>query len=480
MNLNVLEAANRETRLGSTIVYEGNVSDLIKGNCAGCSGQKRCFSTAASCSHYTATHELAVVKNCVVVDHGPLGCSAGIIRWSLNYRAATKPNQEPFDDLKVFSTNLKEADTVFGAINKLYDTVRKAYKRHKPDVIFITSTCMSSTIGEDFESAIEVLRDEIPVPIVFVGCAGAKSKLWATGFDSEQHAIFNALVKPPKEKRNTVNFIDFLHPGAPYIRFLLGKLGLEPLYVNAFATVDDFAHLSESVCTTSICYNLASYMGTALEEVYGVPLIRDEYGSGIEGFDNWYRAIARTVGKEDIANAYIQEQKEKYLPRIEKYKKILKGKKAVVGMGSGFAFETMRVLKELGMEVLHTYAYHFDPKLDNGQTDYLDKFAEGSSDTAVTIADAQHYETIRTIKKFNPDIVVIRVHGAQQFAMRLGYPTVTAMTVFGYEGVLALAERIVDEIANNNFAQKLSEHTSFQLKANFEDALDKGFIEDKK
>jgi nitrogenase molybdenum-iron protein alpha chain len=242
--------------------------------------------------------------------------------------------------------------------------------------------------------------------------------------------------------------------------------------------VEDFAHLSESVCTTSVCYNLASYMGTALEEVYGVPLIRDEYGSGIEGFDNWYRAIARTVDKEDVAIAYIQEQKEKYIPKIEKYKKILKGKKAVVGMGSGFAFETMRVLKELGMEVLHTYAYHFDPKLDNGQTDYLDKIVEDSSDTAVTIADAQHYETIRAIKEFDPDIVVIRVHGAQQFAMRLGYPTVTAMTLFGYEAVLALAERMVDEITNNNFAKKLSKHSSFQLKPKFEDALKTGFIED--
>ncbi|SEL03802.1 nitrogenase molybdenum-iron protein alpha chain [Butyrivibrio sp. ob235] len=480
MNLNILEAANRETRLGSTVVYEGTVPNLLRGGCQGCSGRKRCFSTAASCSHYTATHELAVVKNCVVVDHGPVGCSAGIIRWSLNYRSATRPNNEPFDDLRVISTNLKESDTVFGAINKLYDTVRKAYKRHKPDIIFITSTCMSSTIGEDFESAVEVLKDEIPVPIVFVGCAGAKSKLWATGFDSEQHALFNALVKPPKEKRNTVNFIDFLHPGAPYIRFLLDKLGLEPLYVNAFATVEDFAHLSESVCTTSICYNLASYMGTALEEVYGVPLIKDEYGAGIQGFDNWYRAIARTVGKEDIAEAYIKEQKEKYLPKLEKYKKILKGKKAIVGMGSGFAFETIRVLKELGMEVLHAYAYHFDPKIDNGQTDYLDKVIDDSKDTAVTIADAQHFETIRVIKEFDPDIVVIRVHGAQQFAMRLGYPTVTAMTLFGYEAVLSLAERMVDEIGNNNFASKLSKHTSMQLKPGFNSALKEGFIEEKK
>ena len=480
MNLNVLEAANRETRLGSTVVYEGNISDLLKGGCAACTGKKRCFSTAASCSHYTATHELAVVKNCVVVDHGPVGCSAGIIRWSLNYRLATKPNKEPFDDLRVISTNLKESDTVFGAINKLYDTVREAYKRHKPDIIFITSTCMSSTIGEDFESAVEILKDEIPVPIVFVGCAGAKSKLWASGFDSEQHALFNALVKPPKEKRNTINFIDFLHPGAPYVRFLMNKLGLEPLYVNAFATVDDFAHLSESVCTTSICYNLGSYMGTALEQVYGVPFIRDEYGMGIEGFDNWYRAIARTVGKEDIANEYIKEQKEKYLPKLEKYKKILKGKKAIVSMGSGFAFETMRVLKELGMEVLHTYAYHYDPKLDNGQTDYLDKVTEDQEEAAVTIADAQHFETIRTIKEFDPDIAVVRVHGAQQFAIRLGYPTVTAMTLFGYAAVVSLAERIVDEIANSNFAKKLSQHTNFRLKEGFNAALEKGFIEDKK
>ena len=30
MNLNVLEAANRETRLGSSVVYEGNISELFE------------------------------------------------------------------------------------------------------------------------------------------------------------------------------------------------------------------------------------------------------------------------------------------------------------------------------------------------------------------------------------------------------------------------------------------------------------------
>ena len=64
--------------------------------------------------------------------------------------------------------------------------------------------------------------------------------------------------------------------------------------------------------------------------------------------------------------------------------------------------------------------------------------------------------------------------------MRLGYPTVTAMTLFGYAAVVSLAERIVDEIANSNFAKKLSQHTDFRLKPGFDAALEKGFIEDKK
>ena len=472
------ESLGRERRIKSVTCYEGSLKDLTEKGCSGClKGGKRCLSTATFCSHLTALDELSVVKNAVVVDHGPIGCSSGMMRWTLNYRMESLVTGEPFGDLNVLSTNLSESDTVFGAINKLYDTVREAYRRHNPEVIYITSTCMSSTIGEDFESAVDVLREEIPVPIVFVGCAGAKSKIWASGFDSEQHANFKNLIKPPKEKRNTVNIIEFLHHHKQYTIDLLDRIGLKPLFFNAHATVEDFAHASESIASTGVCNVKASYLGSALEKEYGVKYLADDYGMGIAGFERWYLKLAELTGSEDIAREYIASEHEKYDPILEDYRQKFKGVKAMIIMGSGYAFELVRVLSEIGIDVVHTNSFHYDPVLDrDDDKDYMKRVTQDIEDLPVSISDAQHFETIKRIEKYKPDVIITRVHGAQTIALKTGTPVVNVLAAFGFPGTVDLAEYIYEELQNKNFVKKFGEHCGFSFTEKFKNENDKSFI----
>lgn len=95
--------------------------------------------------------------------------------------------------------NLEERDTVFGAVEKLANTVREVYERVHPKAIFITTSCASGIIGDDVEGTAKELSEELGIPVVGCFCEGFKSRIWTAGFDSAYHSIVN--VKPPERKR---------------------------------------------------------------------------------------------------------------------------------------------------------------------------------------------------------------------------------------------------------------------------------------
>lgn len=104
------------------------------------------------------------------------------------------------------------------------------------------------------------------VPIVAVYCEGFKSRIWATEVDISDHAVLSAIVKAPKEKRNTINFKNFYESARKEIIEIFKNFDLEPIFLYANATVEELEHMSESIATTCICGTLGNYLGNGLEE----------------------------------------------------------------------------------------------------------------------------------------------------------------------------------------------------------------------
>jgi len=475
MNLDQFECASRENRLGSISGYAGTLKDLVGKACGGCLENKnRCFNTARQCAHFDAVDQLSVVEGAVVIDHAPGGCSTGHLMWnSFGRRIAPMVGKTP-KNVVVIATNMNEGDTVFGSVEKLRQAILFANERHRPKVIFVAGSCVSAIIAEDIQNVIERLQDELNVPIAFASCEGIRSKMWSSGFDAAQHAIVKALLKAPKEKSNTVNFIIFWPTIRPFLDPALAALGLEPLFLSGFAAPDDYARASQSVATVGQCGVLASYLGGALEEKYKVPFIREHFPYGINGFESWYRRIAALVGKQTEAEGYIKSQREKYMPEIESLRKRLSGKKAIVALGPGMAFELIKILRDLGLDVVHTVGYHFDPILDGGapENSPVTVYAKDAEDLDVSISDAQQHEFYKIVKKYQPDIIVTRGHGSGIWAARLGAAPVvygpSAYNLYAYAGLIGLGHQILDEIGNGNMIRLVKKHYHSPFTAKFE------------
>ena len=87
----------------------------------------------------------------IAVLHGPLGCG-----W--HYRFSARRRHQPFFDL--YTTDLTEKEVIYGGEEKLLETVRRVWERHRPSLIMIIPTPVTDILNEDIYSAAKTLRAE--------------------------------------------------------------------------------------------------------------------------------------------------------------------------------------------------------------------------------------------------------------------------------------------------------------------------------
>lgn len=465
INLKAPEVVIREIRLGSITGYQGSAEDLVKRSKEGTLTESpRSFSQCMGCSSGHAFCQLCMIQDAVVINHAPVGCLGDSFGYNFVYRVGQMERGLPAVTGRYFSTNIEEKDTIFGATQKLEDTVRLAVERVHPNAVFITTSCASGIIGDDVEGVAESLTEELGIPVVACFCEGFKSKIWTTGFDSAYHAIVRKIVKPPEKKTNKINIINFW--GSHVFDELLKKLDYEAQYIVPFSTVKDLEHISEAAATIQICPTLGTYLGAALEQVYGVPEIKSPPAYGVAGTDEWLRELGRVLNRSEQIEQYIKKGHEQVLPQISEYRRQFEGKTAYITAGAAHGHALIAVLRELGFDVKGAAIFHHDPTYDNGcqNTDVLAHDVKCYGDVKnFNVCNKQAFELVNILNRVCPDILIARHGGMTVWGAKLGIPTLLIgdeQFSFGYEGILNYARRIAETLDNSEFVTNLAKHSS--------------------
>lgn len=465
VNLDIPEVAIREVRLGSVTGFQGTAKELV--NCARCGELKdkgRSFSQCLGCSTSNAACTTILIQDAAVISHGPVGCSSCFHEFAFTYRVNSElrevknPTQR-----KIYSTNLEEKDTIYGGAKKLESAIREVYKRANPKAIFIVTTCAAGIIGDDVESVANAAEAELGIPVVAIFCEGFRSKMWTTGFDAGYHGIARKIIKPPKEKRNIINVINFW--GSDIFGEWFKEFGYTPNYITPYATVESLAHSSEAVATVQACATLGSYLGAALEQEYGVKEIQTSPPYGIAQTDRWFRELGQIIGKEKEVEIFLEKKKEEYMPKIEELRKKLKGKTAYVTAGASHGHSLLGLLRELGMEATGAAIFHHDPVYDNGsvESDTLQHVVNDYGDVPnYNVCNKQEFELVNVLNRVHPDILLARHGGMTLWGAKLGIPSLLIGDEhygMGYEGLVRYGERILETIENDEFVTNLKEHS---------------------
>jgi nitrogenase molybdenum-iron protein alpha chain len=482
INLDLPDVENREQRLGTIIAWDGSASDLVlesnyqsrsrkKGS--GCSSEraKGCrlcelkmpFNQQTLCSQSIVACQVGNIPDAILIEHSSIGCSSSHPRFNVGYKMGLIRRGKKVENIQVISTNLLEKDMVFGAGEKLKQSIQDAFERFKPKAIFIAAACATAIIGEDIISVAQEAEKEIGIPVIPLSCEGFKSKHWSTGFDISQHGILRQIVnKNPKKQEDLINIVALW--GTDYFTDMLKPLGLRVNYLVDMASVDELAQSSEAAATASFCYTLGTYIGEALEQEYGVPQIQAPQPYGFAATDAWLRDIARIVNKQDIVEDFIKKEHERVQPKIDELKEKLKGVKGFVATGSSYAHGIITVLRELGIEVDGSVVFHHDPVYDSGdeKQDTLKFLVNNYGDIDhFTVSKTQQFQFYNLLRRVNPDFVIIRHNGLSPLAAKVGIPAFALgdeHLPVGYDGIIRVGEALIEILARKKFGQVLKRH----------------------
>ena len=482
INLDLVDVENREKRLGTITAWDGTASSLVKESdyqvralrrekkCSGKNGSgcrlcelKMPFNQQTMCSQSIVACQVGNIPDAILIEHSSIGCSAAHPRFNVGYRIGLMRRGKKIQNIQVVSTNLLEKDMVFGASQKLKQSIQDAWERFRPKAIFISAACATALIGEDIVSVAKNAEDELGIPVIPLACEGFRSKHWSTGFDISQHGILRQIVnKNPKKQKNLINIVALW--GTDYFSEMLNPIGLRVNYMIDMATVDELKQASEAAASATFCYTLGSYMAAALEQEYGVPEIKAPQPYGFIGTDTWLREIGKIVHKENEVEKFIEKEHKRVHPKIDELKEKFKEIKGFVATGSAYSHGIISVLKELGIEVDGSVVFHHDPVYDSGddRQDTLKHLVDNYGDVEhFTVSKTQQFQFYGLLRRVKPDFIIIRHNGLAPLAAKVGIPAFALgdeHLPFGYEGIIRLGEALLEVLAHKKFGQNLSRH----------------------
>ena len=447
--LRVKAPRSREKRLDTLGAWLGLVSTASKEFSVDEIAQRiRTFAQSSNDDLLYALRILSGIRDSVTIIHGPRGCAAA----GLHHIASGS-------NTRWVVTDLDERDTIMGADGKLRKALGALYHRYHPSVFFIVGNPVIAINNDDIESVQEELHEELQVPVIPVYVTGFSSQNAVSGYDTALHALLKYLSgKSTIEGHNeTVNLLSVAeHPDdREEAEGLLEQLGIE---LNVFpddATIDCFRSAVAACASIQLSPDASEYLGSILQEKYGVPVINVSRPIGIKGTGRWLKSIAAVLGREEAAEALHRRKTEELGYQLGDFS--LEGIRVYLSLSSANAFSVLELVEEFGGEVAGVTITH----LDRLHIRYLNELVERHSSLQIHVSDGQAFEELSILRKLGADLYLGDSTHLGQIA-RSGVPSVSleGIGIVGYIGVLRLVRRIRTALRNLSFAATLSTFNS--------------------
>ncbi len=479
--LNTAAPPTREERIGACHAFCGSCRQLKDGLQSGCAQlQNRKFSQSGGCQLGLAVGIVSSFTNVVMIIHSPLGCCSNFVGSGGLRKTMRASKGKAEDDFVWLHTNMDELDVVQGGIDKLRIAVLYADKEYHPEAIVIANGCVPGIIGDDIDSLVTELSEQISAKLVPVHCEGFKSKFVASGYDSAYHGVLRHLIEPVKRYERAIptedkdaldNYkisrtVNIFNVGSNSngdeveLARLVSALGLIPKVLPLHASVEELAHIGEAALNVSICATHDDYLLGHLKERFGTDYLIDTLPIGIRNTNKWIRLIAARFHLEEEAEKLIQFENEELAEALAPLKKALKGKSIFVGGGETRILTTAEFFASLGMNLIGVKAHNVDRFVETILEDMDDQ------ELIIEVAAGQPAEELNILKRLNPDLYIGHMN-ANGWVTKLGIPNLPLFgqqfNYMGYSGAFELARKAVKVLKNTNFVKNISANVKLPL-----------------
>lgn len=346
---------------------------------------------------------LGPTRDVINLVHGPIGCS--FYAW-LTRRNQTGPKPDEANYIPYcFSTDMQDADIIFGGEKKLEQAIQEVYDLFHPKAIGVFSTCPVGLIGDDIHTVSRLMKEKFGDCNVFAfSCEGYKGVSQSAGHHIANNQIFTHVVgkdDTPRKGKYKINLLGEYNIGGDGFEIdrILEKCGITNLFTfSGNSTYDDYTTCHQADLSLVMCHRSVNYVADMLETKFGIPWIKINF-IGAEAAAKSLRKIGAYFEDQEL----IDRIEEVIAEEMVEVKAVLddvfprtKGKTTMIFLGGSRSHHYQELFKELGMEVLAA-GYEFGHRDDYEGRRVLD--------TIKVDADSRNIEDIHVDPdetRFNP------------------------------------------------------------------------------
>ena len=366
-----------------------------KGSLSGAVSQRACVFCGSRVVLYPIADALHLV-------HGPIGCAS--YTWDIRGALSSGPQLHRLS----FSTDLREKDVIFGGEIKLEQALGELIELHSPKAAFVYSTCIVGIIGDDLEAVAKRASEKYVIPVIPVQ---------SEGFKGNKRAGYNAACRAMGRLVGTgdtsgispisVNILgDFNLAGEIWIiREYLERMGVEVVAnITGDGRVEELMRAHGAAVNLVQCSGSTMDLARMMDDRYGTPTLRVSY-FGVEDMAQALYDVAdffkeRDPGIVERAAALVREELSVLMPKLERYRRDLTGKRAALYVGGAFkAFSLVKAVRLLGMMFVMAGS-------QTGTREDYEELHAVTDEGTIIVDDTNPLELVQFIKEKRVDVLV--------------------------------------------------------------------------
>ncbi len=406
------------------------------------------------------------ITDCIHMIHAPVGCS--FYTWGTRrnlsdlYGWATpdKLCNEAFMRRHSFTTDMSEKDVIYGGMDKLKNACLEAF-RLTPGAkgLFIYTTCTTALIGDDVKSIAREVEEEVGKPVFAIESPGLCGVSQSKGHHEFNFQFYRQIVEyrkkhpevclPDAEKTDyDINLIGEYNMDwdVKFIKPLFEDIGCRIVSVfTGNSRIEELFKIPDAKLSVVHCQRSATYIAELVKQGFDVPHIPVSL-FGIEQTSNALRKVAEFFDSPEMkkkVEEVIEREMKAITPALNFYREKLKGKKVGIYVGGPRVWHWVKVMEELGMEVVFcmcTFAH---------QDDYQ-KINARARDGVLVIDNPNEFEIEEALHTYTPDVFLCGLK-ERYLTRKFGITTVNSHSYdkgpyAGFRGLINFARDIYEGI----------------------------------
>lgn len=421
------------------------------------------------CQPMGAVQALLGVRGAMPLIHGSQGCST-YMRFQL-----CRHFREP---VNVSSTSMSEGTVVYGGEANLLKALETIWKEYKPELIGVTSSCLTETIGDDMGLIIRKFQQEYPneeLPPIINISTPSYSGSHVDGYDKTVKSLIENLAysTQPNGKINIITG-NISPADVREVKEILELLDLESIILTDSSesldaphtdsvsflpsegiTIDELRDTANSKVTLSLCKH-ADSGAKFLEKRFDVKSISGFLPVGLQSTDSFISSICELNGFK--VPVKLEKERGRLIDAMVDAHPYNYGRKVAIYGDPDVVVALARFTAELGMipAIVCTGA-----KSSRFLND-MEIVAEESCSSPVVLEGCDLYDLHQQIKENPVDLLIGNSYGARIAKeeniphLRMGFPIydrlgAQRMSMVGYNAGINLVDTISNIILENYY-----------------------------